>query len=369
MIPYFVVLFVSGASAALAFRTPDKRNSTLFSLVAILAPCLLAAFRDPTVGVDVLTYAEPSFYSAISRNIWEYIASSDNEPLFSLLAYVSANVFQSSFVYYFLIELLVVAPVYKAIKDNCPRSLRFLAWLVFYFTLFGFSFNLMRQSIAVAILLAGFSYLSKKSYFKYCLVVIVACGFHYSSLMGFVVLALYVLFDSKKLSLLKKIVCAMAFILMLVFAVDLINFALPFKSSYSYQLHHMVGAEPWDVFQGIIERLIIFFPLFCMVFLNYDRLKDTVSHFDFCLMVIFAYVVLYQLGTISSQLFRLSLVFYALLILVIPLLIDGLNSRIDRSVYSIVIAAFLFSYFIYFMNTNGQVVPYTSDVLGISSLT
>lgn len=204
MIPYFVVLFVSGASAALAFRTPDKRNSTLFSLVAILAPCLLAAFRDPTVGVDVLTYAEPSFYSAISRNIWEYIASSDNEPLFSLLAYVSANVFQSSFVYYFLIELLVVAPVYKAIKDNCPRSLRFLAWLVFYFTLFGFSFNLMRQSIAVAILLAGFSYLSKKSYFKYCLVVIVACGFHYSSLMGFVVLALYVLFDSKKLSLLKK---------------------------------------------------------------------------------------------------------------------------------------------------------------------
>ena len=161
----------------------------------------------------------------------------------------------------------------------------------------------------------------------------------------------------------------MAFILMLVFAVDLINFALPFKSSYSYQLHHMVGAEPWDVFQGIIERLIIFFPLFCMVFLNYDRLKDTVSHFDFCLMVIFAYVVLYQLGTISSQLFRLSLVFYALLILVIPLLIDGLNSRIDRSVYSIVIAAFLFSYFIYFMNTNGQVVPYTSDVLGISSLT
>lgn len=53
----------------------------------------------------------------------------------------------------------------------------------------------------------------------------------------------------------------------------------------------------------------------------------------------------------------------------IPLLIDGLNSRIDRSVYSIVIAAFLFSYFIYFMNTNGQVVPYTSDVLGISSLT
>ena len=131
----------------------------------------------------------------------------------------------------------------------------------------------------------------------------------------------------------------------------------------------MVGAEPWDVFQGIIERLIIFFPLFCMVFLNYDRLKDTVSHFDFCLMVIFAYVVLYQLGTISSQLFRLSLVFYALLILVIPLLIDGLNSRIDRSVYSIVIAAFLFSYFIYFMNTNGQVVPYTSDVLGISSLT
>lgn len=30
MIPYFVVLFVSGASAALAFRTPDKRNSTLF---------------------------------------------------------------------------------------------------------------------------------------------------------------------------------------------------------------------------------------------------------------------------------------------------------------------------------------------------
>ena len=93
MIPYFVVLFVSGASAALAFRTPDKRNSTLFSLVAILAPCLLAAFRDPTVGVDVLTYAEPSFYSAISRNIWEYIASSDNEPLFSLLAYVSATFF------------------------------------------------------------------------------------------------------------------------------------------------------------------------------------------------------------------------------------------------------------------------------------
>lgn len=79
MIPYFVVFFVSGASAALAFRTPDKRNSTLFSLVAILAPCLLAAFRDPTVGVDVLTYAEPSFYSAISRNIWEYIASSDND--------------------------------------------------------------------------------------------------------------------------------------------------------------------------------------------------------------------------------------------------------------------------------------------------
>ena len=63
----YVLMFVTSLfflKIACIFRKNNKLLFLLFSIIGILLPCLLAAFRDLSIGTDIKVYIQPLFNSA-----------------------------------------------------------------------------------------------------------------------------------------------------------------------------------------------------------------------------------------------------------------------------------------------------------------
>lgn len=183
----------------------QKRINFLFiviSFLAILIPCLIAGFRADSIGTDVMIYAKPLYQMAEEADsfsdfmtkrwyaVWRYKYVTEFERGFCLLVYSVTQLFHSFGAVLFAIEACVVVPVWMGLVRQRRKISISLGMFVFYMLFFNASMNIMRQSIAMALLFLGFSYLIDKSKIKYLCFVILAFFFHKSALIGLLILVL-----------------------------------------------------------------------------------------------------------------------------------------------------------------------------------
>ena len=175
------------------------RNSFLIISIGLL--CLVAGVRSVTVGTDVNVYVSRLFNIGInSSNIVDYLIHSNSDLLFAIVVYFG-SMFGSINFALFLIELIVVLPIYlyayKEYREN-KKSFTYLI-LIFLLTMYCISLNLMRQSIAMSICILSYHYFDNKMYKKSCILLFVACLFHKTALIfSIVYLINYALNSSKK---------------------------------------------------------------------------------------------------------------------------------------------------------------------------
>lgn len=165
----------------------NKTVNNLLVFIAILVPILVAAFRDNSIGTDIAIYGLYMFNSAKSQSFYYFMTESYTtvEPLFKILVYLLA-IFKNRYIFFGGIEAACIIPVFIMLLKQTPKK----AWIgvaVYYFWLFGFSLNIMRQSIAISILLYGVGYLIKHDTKKYLLIVLIAMGFHYTAVVGIII--------------------------------------------------------------------------------------------------------------------------------------------------------------------------------------
>lgn len=183
----------------------QKRINLIFiiiSLFSIWIPCLIAGLRADSIGTDVLIYAKPLYQLAEDAgsfsdfmtmrwySVWRYKYVTEFEPGFCVLVYLSTKLFHSFGAVLFAIEACVVVPVWIGLVRQKDKISTALGMFVFYMLFFNCSLNIMRQSIAMAFLFLGFSYLIDKSKMKYLCFVIIAFLFHKSALIGLLILVL-----------------------------------------------------------------------------------------------------------------------------------------------------------------------------------
>lgn len=206
---YFVVFFLSCAFFWLSEKSRSKYVRAFWAFIALLLPCLLAGMRADTVGTDVKVYVEPMYnaakasYSIASYMeqkwyvIWRYMYVKKFEIGFSLIIFVIEKFGGSLGTVLFVIQALIITPIYLGLKKiRKPYSICF-GMFVFYCMFYNTSLNMMRQWIAMAIMFLGFSYLINSKKKKYCAFILVACLFHTSAIVGIAVLLVY-LYSTKK---------------------------------------------------------------------------------------------------------------------------------------------------------------------------
>ncbi|WP_278853224.1 EpsG family protein [Gordonibacter pamelaeae] len=162
MIPYLVAFLVSSGLFELGKTAEGMRRgrfaSSLVYILAMLPLCIVAGARDLGIGTDTGGYGAfmytqglfadsfSSYLEALDGSYW------DIAPLYALFSYIVIKLLGTQFAYFFAVEVAIVLPVFLVARRMCARHLG-LPMLLYMLVLFIPSLNLMRQSVAMGLVL------------------------------------------------------------------------------------------------------------------------------------------------------------------------------------------------------------------------
>lgn len=212
-----IIYIVTASASCLLIWLEEKLSSKnkigkiLMLVLSILIPTLVAAFRSDIIGTDVRTYVKPIQDWANSNSTYsDFINYSgtliNGEPFnrfekgYVSLVYFCSRINSSLSFNLFVSELIMIGCVlYGLIKFNRIRKISIVLGLFVFYTIFyNMSFNMVRQSIAMFILLFGFNYLLKEEWLKYFVIVVLAYLFHDSAIIGLLFFVVYYFLYCKK---------------------------------------------------------------------------------------------------------------------------------------------------------------------------
>lgn len=166
----------------------------LFFLVALI-PGILGGVRDFSIGTDIKVYGNIWFnFARESSSLRDYLNAASVSSIGSLYAFFNFIVsrFTSNphwfYFWYCLVENIIVLLALCENKDIISIT---LGWATYLFIFYNTNFNMLRQGMALVILLLGFKYIRKKSLIKFLLVVLFAYLFHNTAIIGIVLYPLY----------------------------------------------------------------------------------------------------------------------------------------------------------------------------------
>lgn len=168
----------------------------IFLSIGILIPCVLAALRGLKVGMD-MGYVVPNIMGGSSlseHGFWGYFNNMpvDTEIGFAYLMYIG-NVYRSFGLPFFIIQLLIIVPIYFMLTKYRNKLSVTLGMLVYYFLFYNLSLCIIRGSVAMSVMPLVFYYIKQRKYLKSILLLLYALSFHNSALFVFVV-GLYIHF-------------------------------------------------------------------------------------------------------------------------------------------------------------------------------
>ena len=152
MVIYCLMIISSYSLIAISRKFSEKFKNILI-LIALLMPAFVAGARDIGVGTDTLVYGEKYFKIVCEQGIQALLLYTDCEIGYGLFIYIISLFTHNIFWQFFWIEFVIVLLIWMSIYNYLEEKYRALAMLIYYLLFFPFSLNIMRQSIAMAIIL------------------------------------------------------------------------------------------------------------------------------------------------------------------------------------------------------------------------
>lgn len=218
MFPYIFVILILFVGAILEIAVPNKKNIKIYYILESLLITLFVGLRFHT-GADWATY-ETAFYKLIEQGNyphWEYG--------YYILNIIFAKIFDNYYVLQFMVSAFVI---YSASRffwkySEYPLSCLFLFFLMFVPN--GILMCIVRQSIAVAIILFGTKYILNRSFLKFIIVVYIASLFHISSIIALPLYFCTIKFS--RLSLIISVLIAQIFYFIPGVIINLVRITIP----------------------------------------------------------------------------------------------------------------------------------------------
>lgn len=305
------------------FKKQNKRNGVFFSVIAILLPSLLAALRSENIGTDVGVYVKPYFEKALGyASFSDFVESIDSDYLFLLIVYFIANLTENLQFVFFAIEFIIMLFIYLGIYNFRKRASMSLMMFFFLTLFYNKTYNLSRQSIAIAIVFFGMKYVLDRNLWRYLLCLIVASNFHYSAMF---MIILYFLYD---ISYIKG-----NFIIKLLIVTAIVAIFANFQTIFQYFIQsgilpakYMRYVEAQKGSFGFIETAyrLINIILIGLTLKSFNKL-DKNNKFLYFVMILD--IIIYQLGILSDFTQRISLYFGINTIYIMPQFIKSVKQE------------------------------------------
>lgn len=155
----------------------------LLEFVVVFSPFVCIYGFRVNVGVDYPTYLMYYDYFKIAINSWSSILIQNFEPGYVILNKIGFIIFNNEYAVFLTSGILIFALLYLIICQYKYTVNTTILIYVFFMAYFGTSCNIVRQTIAMMIVVVGYKYVLEKKYFKYLFVCFVAFLFHKSALI------------------------------------------------------------------------------------------------------------------------------------------------------------------------------------------
>lgn len=355
MVIYFINLL---SISLIGYGGYINKNGNLskekFAIFTWIQLCCLSAIRY-NVGTDFVTYNDlfqtirgaHSFQKAIEISPMECGYTALNR----IIGYFTDNFVWVSGTCSVLVITLIVWTCYKY-SEHFGLSIYF--YLTFGFLYF--SYNGIRQAVALSIVFAALSFLYRREYFKYLIIVLFAALFH-ASILIFIPLAfiIHLKLDFRKIIILVVIISTVYITLD-----KIVLLVIRFIPKYSIYLNTEF-LQPNRNYKSILLYLLIFLTLYILRYrlLSIQPFNNILINFSFIALI----MSFMQTKIDIFSRFVPSFAIYS--VLSFPLVIDCFDDgRQKRFVLlTILILGFVFHYYQLYVG-NGGVVPYTT-VFGI----
>lgn len=370
MLIYICTFLASTGFIFLAQKSEKKGRilSLLLLLFAVLIPSFLAGARELSIGTDVVHYIYPLYSAANASssfasylhislwNGWKFVPISSYEFGYTFLVYIVTKIFKNIFSVLFFNELIIITCIISGLwklREDVPV---WLGALVYFFCFYNLSLNIVRQSIAVAIVFLGFSnYLINNNWVRYIITVVIASLFHISAIVGILILFLKYIIEHDGVLHVKEIsktLLLFLIILLIVFIPHLLASILRIVGFANYSEGYITGSAT-----VALNQILIRIPIFIVFFSSWKSYKDCTKYF--WLEILLYDIALSQLTNVSDFANRATMYFSIFYLYIIPYKYDY-KSRLQKFITLMGILVYLgvYWYYEFVVMGYGQTVPY-----------
>ena len=333
------------------FKKNNRLLYYMFSFFGILLPCLLAAFRDVSIGTDVNVYIKP-FFDVVHKttNFFEYFSVITNSQniLFLLVTYICGKLTSSISLLFFMIHLLVIVPIYIALQKNAKKPNDVvLGMFIFFMFLNNTAYNMARQSIALSFCVLALTFLQEKNYKKFILLTIIAVLFHTSASFMICIFLIYMVLNSDNINPKNKQVFKIVISVITIICVIFIPRLLPLMKLFGFSAEKVALYSTKYLrpsFDFSYPNTFFYLFILFLVIRNKNKLNKNVKQYDFYSFLALLSVLVLQFGAIITYADRISYyLFYPIVFLVIPQLSVGGNKMTKNGLLLniLIISAFI----------------------------
>lgn len=315
-----------------------ENNKKAFLIIAFFIFFIISALRTQMVGADTKQYCWA--FDLIKEHSLEW--SFENlrfEKGFIVFCKLLSYISMDSQILIIVSSFIIISVVFYFIKENSVNP--FLSVLLFVLLNYYFMYiSAMRQALAIACCLIGYTFFYKKEKYKpFILTIILASLFHTSALCMLILLAI-----TNKISYNKNLFGLTILVSLISFVFSDFIFILIAKGNqYSYYINS-------DYAQGSnIAGYINYIIVFCMLIFSYVFGKDKIKkdkNFNRYLIILSINLILSALAIKTSIFGRLSTYFNIFNCIYLPYVMNNIKLDSNRKIMKTIVYFSIFSYWI-----------------------
>ena len=371
MITYIVLfVFVLFLSRVIE-KNKNNKFGYIFATIFIIVLSTVAGVRSIEMGWDAQKYVISTFFrlNYFNGELRPFLNATTVEIGFSVYSFIlyklCSDINFLMFGYSFLTTLLVTMFAFRE-KDNIPIS---KVLIVYYFTLYLISFNIIRQSISTLIILLSVSFYKDKKIISAFLLYIVAILFHNSAVLA---IPIYVLFsilkngDSNSAKIKKGLFVVICVLIICSIyeklALSLYQAGIISQKYYSYMIEY-------DRIDYNLSNILInaYWLVFGLLFLKVGTNTKRFNNLIFSVVMLFISLVINIISIKIHPIYRIGYYYYYVgMFNLVPVFStyvkkDSTNYKLGN--YVVYVALILMFLWMTILGNGHNIYPYHSDII------
>ena len=371
MLIYLICFAITIFFTYLLERNRRGKNIKILEFVYILiiigVTTLFAGFRDKTIGTDIQVYVEPILNGIYNYGFNFTYDTANVEILFVVLGQITCWLNGDINTFLIIIQLIMSTLVIKSILGKRDDKQSIVLYMLTYLCMFyGIGFNLMRQSIAMTIILFAYQYVKNQKIIKYSICVIIASLFHSTAIFMIVLYPMWKLLGTKN-NIIIKFVLVVAIVGIVLFISPVLTMLVNIGILPEKFIRYVTVINNSQInIQFLMTGMKLLLLGICYLVSKYSKNKKEDS---FAFFILIIDIILFQLGAIAPFIERISYYFsiigYMELVPKALIIVKKDKFNIGAMYLGIVLLLLIYFYISFVYLGISSIVPYTSQILHI----